>query len=382
MANCIMGFPNYVDSTFNDVVFTGGNWQLPLDNLRNARLSLPAKAADNTNASTWFEVDMGGLRDVQLGSIPSSNSTLSGQYRLKMTSTPAFSNSTVVGLSASSGASSVTFKAPGTVDIDVTAGDFFTIGGFLYKSDTTTTITAGNTGVISLASASGNDIHNATLQADISVDDSIRCNTGDYTTPLYDSTQKDIFQTIYPFQSLPWQHPSYWNGKATEEERQTLVFPIVDVLTDSSVIAIYAKYEFFDENNSDPFAISRVFLTPGWQPSINPIYGAEFSYKTDTTFDKSYGGEKTYDVKQAYRVLGFTIDNLPQNEALTQALEMQRKQGIDKQIFFIFDPEDTDNMHRRAFTCTMSDLDALSYAYYNHMAFSAQLEEVVGGILV
>lgn len=378
-----MGFPNYVDNTFYSVVFTGGDWSLPLANLKNPRLSLPAQSNGVAEANTWFEVDVGSLRDITLSVLPSTNSTLNGQRRLRATDIPAFSNSTVVGSNGSAGASSVVLKAPAGAGIDIDVGDFFTIGGFLYKSNTNVTISAGATDTVNLASASGNDIHYATLQAAVTTDDPVTCNTGDYTTTKYDSGQIDIIGRIYPWGSLPWQHPSYWNGKPTEEDRQTLVFPVLDLMTDSVVIARYFKYEFFDTGNTaDGFAISRLFLAPGWQPTINPIYGAGFNYQTDTTFEKSQGGEKSYDEKDPYREMGFSIENLSENEAMSQALKMQRKQGISKQIFFIFNPEDQELMHERAFTATLQSLDPLAYAYFDAMTFTAKIEEVQGGLLV
>lgn len=382
MANCIMGFPNYLDNTFYNVVVTGGDWALPLSNLQNPRLSLPAKSNGVGNAASWFQADLGGLRDILLGAVPSTNGTLSAERRLRITANPAFSLNTLVGANASTGASAVTFKAPSGVDVTVTQDDFFTIGGYLYKSDTTTTISGGGTGVINLQAASGYDIHNSTLQADISIDDSITCNVGDYSTTVYDSGQVIVYDRIYPWGSLPWQHPSWWTGQPTEEERQTLKFPIIDIMTDETVVGRYAKYEFFDDTNTDTgIAISRFFLTPGWQPTINPAYGALFQYQTDTEYEKSQGGEYSYNVKAPYRTLSFSIEHLPQNEALTQALQMQRDQGIDKQMFFIFDPEDVENLHRRSFTATLKSLDPLSYSYFNYMTFNAKLEEVQGGLL-
>jgi len=376
-----MGFPNYIDNTFFNVVLTGGDWKLPLTNLQDDRLSLPALADGSSNSATWFDIDLGAPRDISLGAIPSTSSTIEGQRRLRISNTPSFSNSATVGADASIGATSVTFQAPVGVALPVVSGDFFTIGETLYKSNTTLTVSGGATGVINLASVATNDIHNATVQSALSVGDTIRCNTGDFSAPVFDSTQKDIFDRIYEWGSLPFQHPSYWNGKTTEEERQTLKFPIIDTMLLEAVVGTYARYEFFDSTNPSDFAISRCFLTPGWQPSINPVYGAAFQYQTDTEFEKSWGGEKSYSQKQAYRTLTFSIDHLPESEALTQALEMQRIQGINKQMFFIFDPDDVENLHRRSFTATLQSLNSLTYAYFSHMGFSAIIEEVQGGLL-
>jgi hypothetical protein len=378
-----MCFPNYVDSDMANVVMTGGNWVLPLENLKNPRLSLPAKSANTTTTSTWFDTDLGKPRDILVAAIPSTNSSLDGKKRLRITDKPKFSNSTVVGGSGSIGGNSVSFKAPGSSAITITAGDFFTIKGYLYKSNTTVTIAAGASSTISLATASGNDIHNSTLRTTVALNDAVRCNTGDYTTTLYDSGSVDIYGIIYPFGTLSWTHPSFWTGKATEEDRKSITFPIIDFLDDLAIIGEYCRYDFDDQTNTAGyFSLSRVFFTPGWQPSINPIYGLNVQYNTDTSSDKSFGGERSYSVKKPYRTLAFTIDDLPKDEALSKALEAQRVQGIDKQMFFILDPEDTINMHRLSFTATLQNLSPLSYAYFNALSFNGVLEEVIGGNLI
>ena len=383
MANCIFGFPNYVDVTkVYSVVITGGSWLTPLTNLLDRRLSKYAKSDGFSESNTWFEVDLGTNRVISLAAIPSTNGSLESEYEFDVTDTPAFSLDTVVGSSASLGATSVTFKAPASSDITITSGDFFTIGGYLYKSDTTLTITGGNTGSISLAAKGSNDVHNAILQAAISVDDSIVCNTGDYTTTKYSSSRKDIFQRIYPWGSLPWQHPSWWNGKATEEQRQQGKFPIVEIMTDTVVLGRYARYKFYDSTNtSDGFKVSRLFLTPGWQTSINPIYGAGIQYVDETSVTKSYGLEESFSIKSKYRTMAFTIEHLPENEALSQALELQKEQGIHSQMFFVFDPEDTEKMHVRAFPARLDGLDPLTYDYFERMSFAGVLKEPAGGLL-
>jgi hypothetical protein len=376
-----MGFPNYLDNTYYTVVLTGGDWVLPLSNLVNQRLSKYAKSDGVDNAATWFEADLGALRNILLGAIPSTNGTLSGTRRLRITDTPAFDELTTVGASGSIGDGTVDFTAPSN-EVTVPEGCFFSIAGFLYKSDSTVVIAANATETVTLAVATGNDIHNDTLQSNITDGQAIVCNSGDYTVPVYDSDVTDIFQRIYAWGSLPWGHPSWGTGKATPEERQKLKFPIIDIMPDT-LIGRYGKYEFFDDGNSaDGFKVSRTFFTPGWQPSINPIYGAPFQYKTGTEVDYSFGGEESFAVKDGYRTQGFTIEHLPENEALTQALTMQRDQGIDKQMFFIFNPEDVENLHLRAYTARLETLDPLSYAYFNANTFSANLKEITGGLLV
>lgn len=376
-----MGYPNYLDSDFYPVVLTGGDWSLPLENLKNERLSLFAKTNGLNTSDSWFECDLGVSRNISLSAIPNGNFTIDAKKRLRLSNTPSF-GSCVVSVNGSINDNSISFQNTTSSSITVSSGDFFTINDNLYKSDTTLTINPSSTGIINLASASGNDIHNSLLVESISVNDVITCNTGDYSTPLYDSGLVDIFNILYPYGSLSWTHPSFWTGKLLEEDRTGLIFPIIDLLTNNPIICRYARYDFDDSTNSDTgIAINRSFFTPGYQPTINPIYGANIQYNTDTTFEKSFGGEKSYERKDPYRSFAFSIENLPQNEALTQGLDIQRIQGMDKQMFFIMNPDDLENLHRTSFVATLRSLDPLTYSYFDHMSFNLILEEVIGGVL-
>lgn len=383
MANCIMAFPNYVDNDFYDVVLTGGDWDLPLENLKNTRLNLPAKSNGVTTAATCFQVDLGTLRNISVAVLPSTNATLSCQVRVQISNTPSFSLSTVVGASGTTGDSSVTMKAPAGSDITVSEDDFFKIDGFLYKCDADVTITAGNTGAVTLASATGNDIHYATLQSDVATDDPVVCVVGDHSSPLYDSTLGNLYSEISAFGSESWGDETLWTGLPTNEQRAKLKFPHIEIIDDELIIGQYIKYIFEDTTNSDTgLAISRLFIAPGWSPTINLSYGSGIQYDTDTTFEESFGGEPNYSVKQSYRKYNVSIDHLTLDEALGNALTMQRDQGIHGQIFFIEDPDYTGNLHLTSFVATLSSLNPLTHTYFNHMDFNAVLKEVKGGLLV
>jgi hypothetical protein len=381
MANPIFGFPNFVDSTEYPVVLTGGDWVLPLSNLKNPRLSVPARSNGLLTTKTWFDVDLGAIRNVKLSAISSTNCSIDGKTRLLISDKPTFSNDTTVYTGVSAGATFIQFRAPST-PITIHTGDFFTINGYLYKANATVNIAANAFASINLAAVGVNDVHNATVQAAIAGGTKIRCNTGDFTTPVYDSGLQDIFGIIYPFGSLPWEHPSFWSGKISAEERKELNYPVIDILDDVVITAPYYRYYFEDTGNNDTgIALSRLFLTATWQPSLGMNYGATIQYQTDTTSDKSFGGEISYSVKEPYRILSFGLDNLPQNEALVNALDLQRKQNLNKQLFFIFDPDDIPNLQRTSFTCTLQSMNPLTYAYFLHNSFNGILQEIIGGKL-
>lgn len=382
MANSIFGFPNYADSDFNTIVISGGSWVSgdgSILNLLDERLDKSAISDGVTLADTQFEIDLGSLRDIRMTAVPSHNMTLEAQWRVRGTIFQAWTG-IEVGANASSGASSFTARNTTGSDIIISEGHAFTIGGYVYQCAADVTISASSTGTVLLESTPSNDSINATLQANIADNDSIECNSGDYSSTVYDSAWNDAFPVVYPFGSKPWGNPSAWTGKITEEERTKNKHPLIDTFI--TKIARFWKYEFDNTNSSQSgLRFSRLFVAPGYQVSLNPIYGADFGFSNETTVERSVDGVETFDRKLPFRVLGFTVSTIDQDEALANALELQRDAGSDKQIFFIFNPDDTLHMSRRAFTARMSRVDPLIYSNYSRMDFAGELREIQGGLL-
>lgn len=360
------------------VIHSTGNWSddLPLSNLKVDDLSQAAQSSDATTANTIFEVDLGATRDIGSIAISSHNGSLTATGQIEATNTPKWSGCTV-GAIASVGGTSITFQA-GTSGVTITIGDVFTVNGYTYRSNTTTSISALGTASISL-DTTVTGFGNTSLQTGLTVGMEITCNSGDYTTPLYDSTSSDLIDRIYEFGSLPFGHPSFWTGKPTEESRLQNIFPIVKIPA-STVLARYWRFTFIDTTNiMGCIRLSRLFLQNNYQPTVNAAYGASLALQTETTRETSLGSIDSYDVKETRRIMGFILENLSEEEALSRALDTQRRLGIDKQTFFIFNPEDTIQMHRRAFTATLGSLNPLLYPYYNSMNAGFEAREVLGG---
>jgi hypothetical protein len=87
MSNCILAFPNYIDSgpPFATVQWSGGSWQaaLPLSNLAHPLLSKVARSADMAPASTCFTVDLGLARGVRVFAIPKTNGSRNATWRVR-----------------------------------------------------------------------------------------------------------------------------------------------------------------------------------------------------------------------------------------------------------------------------------------------------------
>ena len=367
MANPMLCSPNYIDNTFSSVVIGGGAWTLPPENLKNEAFGKVCQSATAAANDTRFDVDLGQLRGIQAFAFPYHNLRLSGQYRARGSSVIKWQGATVAS-NASLGASSMVFQA-GATAVNVAAGEIFKIAGdsTIYKATNTIAIAAGGTGSVSISPV---------LTAAATSTTAITCNSGDFSAPEIDTGQIDAFSVIYPFGSIDYTHPSWWTGLPTEEQRQNEKFPIVKVFP--LTVTRYWRFEFFDTTNPDGFVrFPRLFLVPGYQASIGIGYGAEHGFTTDTQVETALGGRRIYSRQPTVRTLRFGLPYLSADEAYSNVFDLIRDVGIDKQLFFIFDPADVELMHRRAFAATLSQLTPLQYPYYDNISAAFELREVV-----
>lgn len=369
MADPILCFPNYLDNTFYSVKIGGGSWlsTRPLSNLMLDAFSRTAQSSSAANDDTQFYVDLGGLRGIRNWAIPFHNMTLDATYRVRGSDTPKFANATVYA-NASLGASSFQLQA-GATDVVILAGEIFSFTNHstVYKATSNVTILAGAFGTVNISPS---------LESAITATSAITCNSGDFSSPVYDSGVSDVFAEVYPFDSIDTTHPSWWTGKPTEEQRLNLPFPVLDVF--SLALARYWYFEFFDSTNADGYIrLPRLFIAPGYQPSNGIAYGAKHDWVTDTRVDTTLGGRRIYGVEPIARTLLFSIEDLTVDEATSNFFDIQTEAGIHKQLFFIFDPDDTTLMHRRAFLATFERPSSLNHPYYNRIHTALEIREVV-----
>lgn len=205
----------------------------------------------------------------------------------------------------------------------------------------------------------------------------ISASLDNFATTVLATDWIDAWKEVYNFGDLPFGHPSWYDLKTPPEEAQGYPMPFIYV-TDSIVMARYWKIEIDDTLNPLGYVdISRLFIASGWQPSVNIAYGMQLGWETETSVEKTIGGGRFYDVYDPRRVARFSIDNLPVDEALSFPYEIMRKQGIDKQIFFVLDPDDTVHLHRRSFLATLRQMTPLEYPYYGINNATFELEEVI-----
>lgn len=196
-------------------------------------------------------------------------------------------------------------------------------------------------------------------------------------TVLGDTDWKDMHPVTYPAGTLPFEHPSFLDGRATEEEADIYPAPFVHVF-DEAVIARYWLCEIDDTTSTlGSVGVPRVVLAPGWQPPLNPIYGAGMQWEDPTIVETSLGGAEFFEVLEGRRVFRFGFDYLPDDQALTYAFDMQKRLGIHGQLFYVFDPDDTVHLGRRSMLCRMRALSPIQYAIYRRMSATYELSEVI-----
>ncbi len=88
MKNVTIGYGNKIDTA----TLSGGSWQatLPLNNLKNRRLSKLARSTNATNAFTKFVVDLGSAQNVQCIALILHNISVSGTVQIKGNATNVF----------------------------------------------------------------------------------------------------------------------------------------------------------------------------------------------------------------------------------------------------------------------------------------------------
>lgn len=214
----------------------------------------------------------------------------------------------------------------------------------------------------------------------------IRVETAPASNPSFDTAQGNVTDTgfvavwnvVYPVGTLASWHPSFADGKLTEEDRASgYRMPWFHVF-DDGVLARYIRVSIDDVNNPDGFiAIPRLFVAGGWQASINVAYGRGISWEPNTTVLESLGGAKFYEENSPRRIVACSWPYLPEAEAYAFALEMQRRLQNSRQLFISIDPTTEVRRHQNSFLATIRQATPLEAAAFGFVATGFVFEEVL-----
>ncbi|WP_146255340.1 hypothetical protein [Azospirillum sp. TSA6c] len=188
----------------------------------------------------------------------------------------------------------------------------------------------------------------------------------------------DYWRTVYAWGSLPFEHPSWLDGKLTEEDRQGYPMPWVYTFA-SAVLARYAVWQFSDASNPDGYIdIPRAYMGPGWSPSTGIQVGATLGWEDPSVVEQSLGSVLFFDERPGFRVARFSVPYIQTNEGMGTALELIRQLKTVREMFFSYDASDNTNVHRWSFPATIRQLSPLEWATPNLNTVNFELREVVG----
>lgn len=194
---------------------------------------------------------------------------------------------------------------------------------------------------------------------------------------VYSSGWLDVWPVLFPMDILEWEQDNWWEGTLTEEERYGYPASIVHVLP-SGTLARYWMLELDDQSNADGYLeAGRLMCAERWQPAVNMSYGASMGWETQTQVERSIGGAAFFDKRPAYRVSRLQLDWLSYDEAMSQAMELQRSLGTDGELFLLFDPDDEVNRIRHSYLARLKSLNPIQNPQYSRWTVAIDTEELV-----
>lgn len=216
--------------------------------------------------------------------------------------------------------------------------------------------------------------HNLSLAARYRVSASA---LADFSVLTYDSGWGEVWPEVYAWGTLEWEDDNFWSGKYTAEETQGYTTQL-DHISPAAKALRYWKIELSDPTNPAGYIqAGRLFIGPAWQPKLNMSYGASLAWETGTTPQAAISGAEYFDGRTPFRVARFSIDWMEQDEAFSKAFELQRQAGVDREVLFIHDPDDTTHALRRRFLGRLRTLSPIEYPYFNTNKAAFEVKELL-----
>lgn len=187
----------------------------------------------------------------------------------------------------------------------------------------------------------------------------------------------NVSPIAFPFGTVSFPDPHFWYGNYTAEEFSSHVVPMLAVFNPSVV----GRYVVVQPNNPTNAAgyleLSRLVISPGFQPSSNFSYGATLTPVDPSIITTTLGGFRAADLRPKYREIHVTFQTIDNQTALTQFFDTQFGLGRTGQLFFAMNPTDSLNLFRTSFLANLKQLDPLTTAYFGYSGVAYSLIEVI-----
>lgn len=221
----------------------------------------------------------------------------------------------------------------------------------------------------------------AIIGHNISVGATIRCRfstVSDFATNVYDSGTIDVYPNYYDTTSLDWGHPVLTANKPSTADAIAMRYPIFFVAP-AAVTGAYGRVEITDTTNVDGYVeISRCFVSPGLQPTVNMNIGASSGLIGRTKVESSLNGTEYFQKIYPIRVQSFSLSTLSQEVGIGQFLEAQRYLDIDTDVFFVHDPAAVSmSVRLQSFMGKLRQLASYEFTDYTRGDIAFEIKETV-----
>lgn len=202
-------------------------------------------------------------------------------------------------------------------------------------------------------------------------------NDAGLATPDYDSGWLPVWPAVYPFGTIEWGAPNFWERTLTRAEREGYPKHLIHLLPTTQRLR-YWRLEISDAGNPDGFiSAGRLFVADAWQPTNGVAFGSGIGWEDATTFQESLSGAEYADEKPPFRVVQLTTHFMGTDEALAAAFEIQRRAGTSKEVLYIADPDDTTHAIRRRFPGRLRTLSRIENPYPDLHQTSWEIREQI-----
>lgn len=216
--------------------------------------------------------------------------------------------------------------------------------------------------------------HNLSLDAEYRIRLSI---DPAFATTVADSGWLPVWPVVNPFGTITWGDPNWWTGQISQEEQEAYT-SILTYILPTSVNARYMRIELSDPTNPDGYVqLGRPFTANGWQPVRNMVYGASLQWENRSEVSETLSGAEYFNERAAPRVARFELQAMTESEAMAIAFEIQRSSGITREIFYVWDPEDTVHALRRQFMGRLRQLSPIENPGPNRWRSPFEIKELL-----
>lgn len=184
-----------------------------------------------------------------------------------------------------------------------------------------------------------------------------------YTALVYDTGDVALIgDATLTTEDLTGWRPDWW-----------LVMP-------ADVVARYCRVNITDTANpAGYFELGRCCILSAWAPAIDVSFGQSIKWDhSNTRKSTSYGGTRFYMRGTPFRVSSVKFTSIVSGEAHQAWLEMQRRLGVDGEVFFIKDSTETDFYRKQqSFLANIREMNPLENPYHNNFNTELILEGVI-----